>query len=84
MSLKKLAMASLIFGVIVGCVILWIAFQENPQGEFFDYQTGIVQLGSTASLFLSAVVEIAFAVFALAYTLLFIIIFWRRRNAPQP
>lgn len=38
-------------GLAVASVMLWIAFQENPQGEFFDPATGAVDWPYSLMLF---------------------------------
>ena len=42
---------SLAAGLAVGGVMVWIAFQENPQGEYFDPVTGAVHWSQTLTLF---------------------------------
>lgn len=48
------AFASIFFGLIVAGAILYIAFQENPQGEFFDTASGKINIGNVLPLFFSA------------------------------
>jgi len=38
-------------GCAVGSVMIWIAFQENTQGEFFDPTTGAVDWPYSLALF---------------------------------
>ena len=38
-------------GLAVANAMLWIAFQENPQGEFFDPATGAVDWPYSLALF---------------------------------
>ena len=54
---RRLRAAALVLGVsfaaglAVGGAMLWIAFQENPQGEYFDPVTGAVNWPHTLTLF---------------------------------
>lgn len=79
---KRLTIATLIAaatGCVFGGVILWIAFQLNSQGEYFDPVTGKVDLLQSAELFLAAafpVTAMVFVVLALGWWVLRII---RRR-----
>lgn len=38
-------------GLAVASVMLWVAFQENPQGEFFDPVSGAVDWRYSFALF---------------------------------
>jgi hypothetical protein len=43
--------AAVVAGLAVASAMLWIAFQENPQGEFFDPATGAVDWPYSIALF---------------------------------
>jgi hypothetical protein len=43
--------AAVVAGLAVASTMLWIAFQENPQGEFFDPATGAVDWPYSMALF---------------------------------
>jgi uncharacterized protein (DUF2062 family) len=45
--------AAVAVGIAVGAGATWMAFDHNPQGEFFDTQTGAIHPSTTAPLFLS-------------------------------
>ena len=38
-------------GLVVGGTMLWIAFRENPQGAYFDPETGAVHWSYALTLF---------------------------------
>lgn len=38
-------------GIAVGAAATWMALDHNPQGEFFDTQTGEIHLAATAPRF---------------------------------
>jgi hypothetical protein len=57
-----LIICSSAIGVVFGSTILYIAFQHNPQGEFFDPETGVVNWRYAAWLFVAwFVIASAFA-----------------------
>ena len=43
-------------------LMLWVAFQNNNQGEFFDPQSGAVEWGYVALLFLAWFVPVFFPI----------------------
>lgn len=43
--------AAVVAGLAVASTMLWIAFQENPQGEFFNPTTGAVDWTYSMILF---------------------------------
>ena len=38
---------------LIACVALYAGFQHNPQGEFHDTSTGVINYGHSSLLFLS-------------------------------
>jgi hypothetical protein len=46
-----LVVASVAFGVLFASLLLFIGFDHNPQGEFFDPQSGEIDWGYSALLF---------------------------------
>jgi hypothetical protein len=58
------AIIALLLGCAFGSVVLWIAFQNNNQGEYFDPVTGQVDIAYSAELFLTASLPVALLVFA--------------------
>ena len=54
-----------LLGAIAGGIILSIAFEHNPQGEFFDPTTGVIGFGATIPLFLLAAVPVALVAIAI-------------------
>jgi fructose-specific phosphotransferase system IIC component len=53
MSVKIATAVAAAPALLVGAVMVFIAFQHNPQGEAFDPQTGAVAYGYVAALFAS-------------------------------
>jgi alpha-glucuronidase len=66
--MRKGLIAAGLIAALLGCafggVVLWIAFQENSQGEYFDTVTGQVDIAYSAELFLAASFPFALIVFA--------------------
>ena len=58
-----LAFAALLAGVAAGTALMFAAFDHNPQGEFWDPQTGEIVYGPTLLVF--------FAWFVVAFTYVF-------------
>jgi hypothetical protein len=58
------ALAALLLGSAFASVVLWIAFQNNNQGEYFDPVTGQVDIAYSATLFLAASLPVALVTFA--------------------
>ena len=50
-SRTRLVVASVAFGVLFSSVLLFVGFDHNPQGEFFDPQSGAIDWGYSALLF---------------------------------
>jgi hypothetical protein len=42
--------SGLVLALILGGVMLYAGLQHNPQGEFYDYETGKVHLADTSLL----------------------------------
>ena len=53
------AILAVLTGTLVGAVMLWIALKENLHGDLIDQQTGAIDFGYSALLFLSWVVPIS-------------------------
>lgn len=53
-----------LLALIAGGIILSVAFEHNPQGEFFDPTTGAIEFGTTIPLFLLAAVPVALVALA--------------------
>lgn len=65
MKLRWLAgIVAALAGAGFGAVILWIAFQENSQDEYFDSVTGQIDVAHSAELFLAAALPAALVTFA--------------------
>jgi hypothetical protein len=64
-SLAIIALIAGLLGSVFGTVVMWIAFQHNNQGEYFDPVTGQVDIAYSAELFAAASLPVAFAVFAI-------------------
>jgi hypothetical protein len=58
---------ALILGFIAGSLILYIAFQHNPQGEFRE--SGVVHFSPTASLFLLYAIPVTTIVFLVEFAI---------------
>jgi hypothetical protein len=70
-----------VLGAIVGGLMLYIAVQHNPQGEFYDLDRHTLMVESSACVFLSWFSLIALVVFLVESLILFV---WRlvlRRRA---
>lgn len=48
---SRLVVASVVLGGLFASLLLFIGFDHNPQGEFFDPQSGAVDWGYSALLF---------------------------------
>ncbi|GAA0559143.1 hypothetical protein [Rhizomicrobium electricum] len=59
-----IALIAGLLGSVSGTVVLWIAFQNNNQGEYFDPLTGQVDIVYSAELFAAVSLPVAVAVFA--------------------
>ncbi len=57
------ALIALLLGIAFASIVLWVAFQENSQGEYFDPVTGQVDIAYSATLFLAALLPVALAAF---------------------
>jgi len=53
---------AVVAGLIFASAVLSIAFNENPQGEFFDTATGSIHLGNVLPLFFTSFLESALVV----------------------
>ena len=69
--IKKVFFVALTLGVITGTLAIYIGFQHNPQGKFYDIETGIIDFGYSfivfLSWFLSALLVIGVPSAAVAY-----------------
>lgn len=54
-------------GLLTSGAVLWIAFKENPQGEFFNPANGAVEFGNVLPLFLTSFLVSALAVLAIEW-----------------
>jgi hypothetical protein len=74
----KLLLPPLINGVVLGAIVgglmLYIAVQHNPQGEFYDLDRHTLVVKSSASVFLSWFGPVALVVFLVESLILFV---WR-------
>jgi hypothetical protein len=81
MTLKRhLAIAGalgLTIGVLLSCALTYITRRENPQGEFFDYDTGVPTI-DLWTLLLAAMAESLVVVAAIYFALL---LAWRGVSA---
>lgn len=51
MKFKHWTIISVLLSAIVGGLILSIAIQHNPQGEFINNETGVIEIAHSAKLF---------------------------------
>ncbi len=56
---------SLLWGLASACIVIAAAFEHNPQGEFYNIDTGDAIYSTTAPLFLLAFVSVVIIVFAI-------------------
>jgi hypothetical protein len=54
---------AIVLGLMVGALFLYLGFQHNPQGVFFDQGSGDLNLGPSARLFLSGMIPVITIVF---------------------
>ena len=76
---KIIFYTSIVCGFVIGFIAVYIAFQHNPQGEFFNIQTGNINFKNSISLFLSGFI-IVFGVCGLFSSLLALLIFFIKQR----
>ena len=55
--MKAVLLAAIACGLTSGSLVLWMAFQDNNQGEFFDPQSGAIVWDSAVPVFLASFVS---------------------------
>lgn len=50
---KKVLYLSFTLGFLIAALILFVAFDHNPQGEFIDTNTGEINIHNTLQVFIS-------------------------------
>ena len=77
------ALAFVVFGLIVGGAMMQAAWDHNPQGEYWDYETGEIHWGNWLPIGI-----VWFTVTGGAAGLYFLTVqvlrWWRERKLPPP
>ncbi len=81
--LRWIALLSILLGSAVGLLMVWIALQHNPQGEFYHPDTGVLNWGNVPVLFTSWFLVVAVSLAVLGGVLASALQLLRSKNTHQ-